>query len=114
VRKLLAFSRKDGPARASWTWARLIGDFEVLLRRLLREDVRLETDYGRDLPLVLADKSQLEIAVMNLAVNARDAMRGKGRQGQGRGIRPPRCPDAQAPRWATAARRRRDRPDRGG
>jgi two-component system cell cycle sensor histidine kinase/response regulator CckA len=51
----------------------------VLLRRLLREDVKLETDYGRNLPLVRADKSQLETAVMNLAVNARDAMRSQGK-----------------------------------
>ena len=50
----------------------------MLLRRLLREDVKLETDYGRNLPLVRADKSQLETAVMNLAVNARDAVRGQG------------------------------------
>jgi two-component system, cell cycle sensor histidine kinase and response regulator CckA len=47
----------------------------VLLRRLLREDVKLVTAYGRNLPLVRADKSQLETAVMNLAVNARDALR---------------------------------------
>jgi len=40
--------------------------------------VRLETDYGRNLPLVRADKSQLETAVMNLAVNARDAVRAQG------------------------------------
>jgi two-component system cell cycle sensor histidine kinase/response regulator CckA len=61
----------------------LVGEFAVLLRRLLREDVRLETDYGRDLPVVLADKSQLETAVMNLAVNARDAMRGVVEPGAG-------------------------------
>ena len=61
----------------------LVGEFAVLLRRLLREDVRLETDYGRDMPLVLADKSQLETAVMNLAVNARDAMRGVVEPGAG-------------------------------
>ena len=50
----------------------------MLLRRLLYEDVKLETDFGRDLPLVRADKSQLETAVMNLAVNARDAVRAHG------------------------------------
>jgi two-component system cell cycle sensor histidine kinase/response regulator CckA len=56
----------------------VISEFEVLLRRLLREDVRLETDYGRSLPLVRGDKSQLETAVMNLAVNARDSVRAQG------------------------------------
>jgi len=50
----------------------------VLLRRLMREDVKLKTDYGRNLPLVRADKGQLETAVMNLTVNARDAMRAQG------------------------------------
>jgi len=76
VRKLLAFSRKSTVRRERLDLGELVGEFAVLLRRLLREDVRLETDYGRDLPIVLADKSQLETAVMNLAVNARDAMRG--------------------------------------
>src|SRR5690606_37373865 len=83
VRKLLAFSRKQTVRRERLELGELISEFEVLLRRLLREDVRLETEYGRDLPVVLADKSQLETAVMNLAVNARDAMRGVVEPGAG-------------------------------
>lgn len=83
VRKLLAFSRKSTVRRERLDLGELVSEFTVLLRRLLREDVRLETDYGRDLPVVLADKSQLETAVMNLAVNARDAMRGVVAPGAG-------------------------------
>ena len=78
VRKLLAFSRKQTVQREILDLGELISEFSVLLRRLLREDVKLETDYGRNLPLVRADKSQLETAVMNLAVNARDAVRAQG------------------------------------
>jgi len=77
VRQLLAFSRKQTVKRETLELGELISAFEVLLRRLMREDVALETDYGRDLPTVHADRSQLETAVMNLAVNARDAMRGQ-------------------------------------
>src|ERR1700712_5339995 len=83
VRKLLAFSRKQTVQRETLDLGELISEFEVLLRRLLRKDVKLETDYGRNLPLVRADKSQLETAVMNLAVNARDAMRGGDRSSPG-------------------------------
>ncbi len=83
VRKLLAFSRKQTVQRESLDLGELISEFEVLLRRLLREDVRLETNYGRNLPMVRADKSQLETAVMNLAVNARDAMRSQGKEKDG-------------------------------
>ena len=77
VRKLLAFSRKQTVQREVLDLGELISEFEVLLRRLLREDVKLQTDYGRNLPMVRADKAQLETAVMNLAVNARDAMKGQ-------------------------------------
>src|SRR5246127_3877620 len=83
VRKLLAFSRKQTVQREILDLGELISEFEVLLRRLLREDVKLETDYGRNLPFVRADKSQLETAVMNLAVNARDAMRSASKQSPG-------------------------------
>jgi len=78
VRKLLAFSRKQTVQRETLELGELISEFEVLLRRLLREDVKLVTDYGRNLPQVRADKSALETAVMNLAVNARDALRSHG------------------------------------
>jgi len=109
VRKLLAFSRKQTVKREKLELGELISEFEVLLRRLLREDVKLETEYGRELPLVLADRSQLETAVMNLAVNARDAMRGKGSNGGGGGtvrIRTARLARDEARRmgWAEAPR----------
>jgi two-component system, cell cycle sensor histidine kinase and response regulator CckA len=78
VRKLLAFSRKQTVQREILDVGELISEFEVLLRRVLYEDVKLITDYGRDLPQVRADRSQLETAVMNLAVNARDAVRAHG------------------------------------
>jgi len=74
VRKLLAFSRKQTVQRVVLDLGELVSEFEVLLRRVLREDVKLVTDYGRDPPSVRADKSQLETAVMNLVVNARDAL----------------------------------------
>jgi two-component system cell cycle sensor histidine kinase/response regulator CckA len=102
VRKLLAFSRKQTVKRETLELGELISEFEVLLRRLMREDVKLETEYGRDLPLVHADKSQLETAVMNLAVNARDAMRAQG--GGVVRIRTARLPrvEAKALGWADA------------
>jgi len=78
VRKLLAFSRKQTVQREILDLGELISEFEVLLRRVLYEDVKLETEYGRNLPLVRADRGQLETAVMNLAVNARDAVRAHG------------------------------------
>ena len=78
VKKLLAFSRKQTVQRETLDLGDLIREFELLLRRLLREDVKLTTEQGRDLPLVRADKGQLETAVMNLAVNARDALRSHG------------------------------------
>ena len=78
VRKLLAFSRKQTVQRAILDIGEIISESEVLLRRLLYEDVKLVTDYGRNLPAVRADRSQLETAVMNLAVNAGDAVRGSG------------------------------------
>jgi two-component system cell cycle sensor histidine kinase/response regulator CckA len=78
VRKLLAFSRWTVCLREILDVGELVSEFEVLLRRVLYEDVKLTTDYGRNLPQVRADRGQLETAVMNLAVNARDSVRAHG------------------------------------
>jgi two-component system cell cycle sensor histidine kinase/response regulator CckA len=96
VRKLLAFSRKQTVQREVLDLGELISEFEVLLRRVLYEDVRLETDYGRNLPLVRADRGQLETAVMNLAVNASDAVRTGGGGGGVVRIRTARLSEAEA------------------
>jgi two-component system cell cycle sensor histidine kinase/response regulator CckA len=78
VRKLLAFSRKQTVQREILDVGEMVSESEVLLRRLLYEDVKLVTDYGRNLPHVRADRGQLDTAVMNLVVNARDAIRSHG------------------------------------
>jgi two-component system cell cycle sensor histidine kinase/response regulator CckA len=78
VSQLLTFSRKATIQREKLDLGEVISNSEVLLRRLIRADVRLETDYGRNLPLVRADRAQLENAVMNLVVNARDAVHSQG------------------------------------
>jgi two-component system cell cycle sensor histidine kinase/response regulator CckA len=111
VRKLLAFSRKQTVQREILDLGELISESQVLLRRLLYEDVKLETDFGRDLPLVRADKSQLETAVMNLAVNARDAVRAHG--GGTVRIRAARVSALQGGRARLPGRRRRSGDDRG-
>jgi two-component system cell cycle sensor histidine kinase/response regulator CckA len=74
VRQLLTFSRKATVRREILDLGEALIDVEVLLRRLLRETIALETRYDRDLPRVRADRSQIETALVNLVVNARDAI----------------------------------------
>lgn len=57
-RKLKTYSRQETVQREVLDLGEMISDFEVLLRWLLRENVKLDTEYGRDLPLVKADKGQ--------------------------------------------------------
>ena len=78
VRQLLTFSRKATLQREVVDLGEALTDTAVLLRRLVREDVQLDIDYGPNLPLVRIDRSQLETAIINLVVNARDALRAKG------------------------------------
>ncbi len=74
VRQLLAFSRKQTLEFRSVHLGPVVRNFEKLLRRTIREDIRIDLDLPPDLPTIRADVGQLEQVVMNLAVNAQDAM----------------------------------------
>ncbi|HVM98962.1 MAG TPA: ATP-binding protein [Caulobacteraceae bacterium] len=78
VGQLLTFSRKVTVQREALDIGELISNVAVMLRRLLPESVGMDTEYGRNLPQVRADRQQLENAIMNLVVNARDAVRSRG------------------------------------
>nr|WP_246429915.1 PAS domain-containing sensor histidine kinase [Prosthecomicrobium pneumaticum] len=74
VRQLLAFSRKQTMLPQVIAVGDLLSDVSVLLERLVGEKVKLAFVHGRDLWPIRADANQLEQVVINLAVNARDAM----------------------------------------
>jgi two-component system, cell cycle sensor histidine kinase and response regulator CckA len=79
TRQLLAFSRKQMLAPKVLSIQSVVTEMEKILRRLIGEDVQLETSSVVDLGLVKADRSQIEQVILNLAVNARDAMPEGGR-----------------------------------
>ncbi len=72
--QLLAFSRQQVLAPQVLDLNVLVADVEKMLRRLIGEDIELRTMLARDLGAVQADPGQLQQVIMNLAVNARDAM----------------------------------------
>jgi len=77
--QLLAFSRQQMLAPKVLELNAIISNMEGFLRRLLGEDVELRTQFQPDLDRVKADPGQVEQVIMNLAVNARDAMLQGGR-----------------------------------
>src|SRR5580693_74857 len=79
VRHLLAFSRKQTLRPQILDLGEVLSDLTMLLRRLIGEKVTLEVVHGRDLWPVKADISQFEQVIVNLGVNARDAMPDGGR-----------------------------------
>jgi two-component system, cell cycle sensor histidine kinase and response regulator CckA len=79
VRHLLAFSRKQTLRLQVLDLGEVLNDLTMLLRRLIGEKVTLDVVHGRDLWPVKADISQFEQVIVNLAVNARDAMPEGGR-----------------------------------
>ncbi|SUD92385.1 Blue-light-activated protein [Ralstonia mannitolilytica] len=76
--QLLAFARRQPLSPAVIEPAHLIQGMSEMLHRALGETVKVETRLADDLWNVLADRNQLENALLNLAINARDAMRGGG------------------------------------
>ena len=79
VRHLLAFSRKQTLHLQVLDVGEVLSDLTMLLRRLIGEQVSLKVVHGRDLWPVKVDISQFEQVIVNLAVNARDAMPDGGR-----------------------------------
>jgi nitrogen-specific signal transduction histidine kinase/CheY-like chemotaxis protein len=74
VRQLLLFSRKEAVTPQIVDANQLVLGMETLLRRTISEDIQLETRLATDLWLTKIDPGQMEQILMNLAVNARDAM----------------------------------------
>jgi signal transduction histidine kinase/CheY-like chemotaxis protein len=79
TRRLLAFSRQQALEPAIIDLNALVQDMAELLRRTIGEQVELESVLGGGLWRARVDPGQLESAILNLAVNARDAMPGGGR-----------------------------------
>jgi PAS domain S-box-containing protein len=79
TRHLLAFSRKQVLAPKVLDLNVIVADTETILQRLIGEDVELVTILGAPVGRVKADQGQIEQVIMNLAVNARDAMPNGGR-----------------------------------
>ncbi len=78
VKKLLAFSRKQTRRTELLSVTDTISDMAVTLKQTLGERAKLNMVHGRGLSPIKADKSQIDTILMNLCVNARDAMEEQG------------------------------------
>ena len=78
TQQLLAFARQQPLRREAHDIGRVIRSFDAVLHRALPSGMRLRVEVARELPSVLIDPTQFEAALLNLVVNARDAMSGEG------------------------------------
>jgi PAS domain S-box-containing protein len=74
TRQLLTLGRKQRTHIQSIDLNQLIGQTEKMLRRLLKENITLHTRYAPDLRCIMADPTQVEQVLLNLSINAADAM----------------------------------------
>jgi signal transduction histidine kinase/CheY-like chemotaxis protein len=79
TRRMLAFARRQELTSERIDLRELVDGMAELLRRSLGPTIVLETYFGARVPAIRADANQLEAALLNLAVNARDAMDGAGK-----------------------------------
>jgi signal transduction histidine kinase len=79
TKRMLAFARRQELRPEPVEVARLVDGMEEMLRRTLGPGIQIVTEYRPDLPLIRVDPNQLELALLNLALNARDAMAYGGR-----------------------------------
>jgi signal transduction histidine kinase len=79
TKRMLAFARRQELRPESVDVMRLVQGMEEMLRRTLGPSIQIITSYRADLPPIRVDPNQLELALLNLALNARDAMPYGGR-----------------------------------
>jgi PAS domain S-box-containing protein len=79
TQRLLAFSRRQTLRPVAVDCNTLLDSMHKLLRRTMREDIEVRTDFDLDLRSAYADPAQLESAILNLSLNAQDAMAAGGR-----------------------------------
>ncbi|WP_426210774.1 PAS domain S-box protein [Massilia sp. TWP1-3-3] len=79
TQQLLTFARQQPLKQDNYDLNEVIASFEAVLRRAVRGSVGFDLQLGADLPLVLVDAPQVEAAILNLIVNARDATPDGGR-----------------------------------
>lgn len=74
TQRLLAFGRRQDLTVKPLDLADLVHGMDDLLARSLGPNIRIEKQLSSDLPMAMADANQIELAILNLAINARDAM----------------------------------------
>ncbi|MCP5047670.1 MAG: response regulator [bacterium] len=84
TRQLLAFSRKQEFEPKTIDINHVIRNLDQILRRLVSEDIQFNINFRTDIPPIKADPSQIEQILINLIVNARDAVNEKAGKGDGK------------------------------